>query len=71
MQIPKIDRQFLKSIGHPHWFWERIPDWAYGERYKFRDGSVAYCNKGRIITIRRGIRILWCEGMQKGRKKDV
>jgi hypothetical protein len=59
MLIPKIDRQFLRSIGHPHWFWDRIPDWAFGERYKFRDGKIAYLYRGKIITIRKGGRILW------------
>lgn len=59
MLIPKIDRQFLRSIGHAHWFWERIPDWAYGERYKFRDGTIAYLYRGQIITIQNGGRILW------------
>jgi hypothetical protein len=59
MLIPKIDRQFLRSIGHPHWFWNRINDWAYGERYKFRDGKIAYLYRGKIITIRKGGTILW------------
>lgn len=59
MLIPKIDRQFLRRIGHPHWFWNRIHDWAFGERYKFRDGSVAYLFEGKIITIRKGTKMLW------------
>lgn len=59
MLIPKSDRQFLRSIGHPHWFWNRINDWAYGERYKFRDGKIAYLYRGKIITIRKGGMILW------------
>ena len=59
MLIPKIDRQFLRSIGHPHWFWKRIPNWVAGERYKFRDGSIAYCYAGMIVTIRRGTKVIW------------
>lgn len=59
MLIPKHHRQHLKSIGHPHWFWHRIQDWALGERYKFRDGKVAYLVDDKIITIRRGAKILW------------
>ncbi len=59
MLIPKHHRQLLRTIGLPHWFWNRISDWAFGERYKFRDGSVAYLYEGEIITIRRGSRRLW------------
>ena len=59
MLIPKHHRKLLRSIGHPHWFWFRIADWAYGERYKFRDGSIAYLFDGVITTIRRGGKILW------------
>lgn len=59
MLIPKHHRQVLRSIGHPHWFWDRIADWAYGERYRFRNGSIAYLGDGEIITIRKGARILW------------
>ena len=65
MLIPTIDRRFLKSIGHPHWFWKRTYDWAFGERYLFRDGSIAYCKGGKITAIRKGMRILWCEGKNK------
>ena len=59
MLIPKIYRKFLRSIGHPYWFWTRINNWAFGERYKFRDGSVAYLYGCKIITIRRADKILW------------
>lgn len=59
MLIPKQYRLMLKSIGHPHMFWFRTYDWAYGERYKFKDGSMAYLLDGEIITIRKGARILW------------
>ncbi len=62
MLIPKHHRQFLRSIGRPHWFWEQAPDWAFGERYRLRDGSIAYIGNGDIITIRRGAKILWAEG---------
>ena len=61
MLIPKFHRQRLRSIGYPHLFWYRIDDWAYGERYKFRDGSVAYLMSGEIITVRRADKILWRE----------
>ena len=59
MLIPKHHRQMLKSIGHPHLLWYRIDNWAYGERYKFQDGSIAYLMDGEIITVRRGAKILW------------
>lgn len=59
MLIPKHHRQLLKSIGLPHLFWFSIPDWAFGERYKFRDGSIAYLYDGEIITIRQGSKRLW------------
>ena len=59
MLIPKFHRMRLKLIGYPHWFWFRIGNWAYGERYKFRDGTVAYLLDGEIITVRRGVKILW------------
>lgn len=59
MLIPKHHRKYLRTIGHPRWFWNRIDDWAFGERYKFRDGSIAYVQDGLIITIRRGSRIIW------------
>ena len=59
MLIPKHHRQHLRAIGHPHWFWRHYPDWALGERYKFRDGTVAYLFEGKIITIRKGAKVLW------------
>ena len=59
MLIPKQYRQMLKSIGHPHMFWIRTYDWACGERYKFKDGSMAYLVDGEIVTIRKGTRTLW------------
>lgn len=59
MLIPKHHRRYLRTIGHPRWFWNRTYDWAYGERYQFRDGSIAYVKNGLIVTIRRGSRILW------------
>lgn len=59
MLIPKHHRQFLRSIGFPHWFWFDLPMWAYGDRYKFKDGSIAYLFEGEIVTIRKGARILW------------
>ena len=59
MLIPKFHRQRLKRIGFPHWFWSRIMNWACGERYKFRDGSIAYLLDDEIITIRRADKILW------------
>ena len=59
MLIPRHHRQFLRSIGHPHLFWYRIHDWAYGERYKFKNGEVIYLFDGEIITIRKGATVLW------------
>ena len=59
MLIPKHHRQHLKSIGHSYWFWDRISDWAYGERYKFKNGVLAYLFDGEIVTLRRGAKILW------------
>ena len=59
MLIPKYHRQFLRSIGYPHLFWYDLPNWAWGDRYKFKDGSVAYLFDGEIITIRKSARILW------------
>jgi hypothetical protein len=65
MLIPKHHRQHLKAIGHRHWFWVRIPDWAHGERYKFRNGVVAYLFDGEIVTLRCGSNIIWkSEGMR-------
>lgn len=57
--IPKHHRQFLKSIGFPHWFWRDLPMWAYGDRYKFLDGSTAYLLEGEIVTIRKNARFVW------------
>jgi hypothetical protein len=62
--IPKYHRQMLKRIGHPHWFWYRIDNWAWGERYKFINGVVAYLFDGEIVTLRRSANIIW-------RKEDV
>ena len=64
MLIPKYYRQHLKYIGHHRWFWSRIDDWAFGERYKFRDGMVAYLAEGEIISLRRGANFVW-------RKEDI
>ena len=59
MLIPKHHRQMLKKAGFRRWFWYQISNWAYGERYKFRDGSIAYLMDDEIITVRRGAKILW------------
>lgn len=59
MIIPRHHRMRLNRIGQRHWFWQRIPDWAFGERYKFGNGDIAYLNAGEIITIRRKTRVLW------------
>ena len=59
MLIPKHYRQHLKTIGLKHWFWTRTYDWAFGERYLFRDRSIAYVKNDEIVTIRLGDRILW------------
>ena len=59
MLIPKDFRKQLRSIGHPYWFWYPIVDWAYGERYRFRDGVVAYLFDGEIVTLRKGITVVW------------
>lgn len=59
MLIPKHHRKFLWSIGHPHLFWYDLPMWAWGDRYKFKDGSVAYLFEDEIITIRKNAEVLW------------
>ena len=59
MLIPKHYRKHLRAIGHHHWFWVRIPNWAFGERCRFRDASIAYLYGGEVITIRKGNRALW------------
>ena len=59
MLIPKYHRKLLNRIGRSHWFWRKIHDWAFGERYKFMNGDVAYLFKDEIITIRRGGYALW------------
>ena len=59
MLISKNHRTFLKRIDHPKWFWHRINDWAFGERYKFKDGAIAYLFDGEIVTIRKGADIIW------------
>lgn len=59
MLIPKQHRKFLRSIGYPHWLWYPVSNWAWGERYKFKDGTIAYLFDGKIITIRKGALILW------------
>ena len=59
MLIPKYHRRVLRKMGLHRWFWTRIHDWAYGERYKFQDCSIAYLMDGEIITIRRGDKILY------------
>ena len=63
MVIPKQYRKVLKQIGHHHWFWYRIDDWAHGERYKFPNHVVAYLLNGEIITLRRGSNIIWSHDM--------
>ena len=57
--IPKHHRKMLRSIGHRHLRWYQIEDWAMGERYKFKNGTVAYLLDGEIITIRKGANIIW------------
>lgn len=57
--IPKHHRQMLKKAGFRYWLWFQIHHWAYGERYQFRDGSIAYLRDDEIITVRRGDKILW------------
>ena len=64
MKIPKNHKMRLKSIGHRHWFWKQIPNWAYGERYRFLNRDIAYLRNGEIITIRRGTNILWRKEME-------
>lgn len=59
MLIPKHHRQMLKHIEYPHMFWFRIDDWAFGNRYKFNDGTVAYLFDDEIITLRKGAKVLW------------
>ena len=59
MLIPKHHRQFLRSIGHHHWFWYPTHNWAYGKRYKFRNGVVVYLFDEEIITLRRGADLIW------------
>ena len=57
--IPRHHRKFLRSVGFRYWVWKRAWDWAFGKRYQFRDGSLAYVKNGEIITIRRGDKIIW------------
>lgn len=59
MLIPKHYRKQLKAIGIRKWSWDRIWDWAFGERYRFKDWSIAYVKNDEIITIRKGDRIIW------------
>ena len=59
MIIPKNYRKELRSAGFHYWMWKRIWDWAFGERYQFTDGCIAYIKNNEIVTIRRGDRILW------------
>lgn len=59
MLIPRHYRKQLKAIDYRKWFWRRIWDWAYGERYKFRDGSIAYVKRGDIVSIRYGGYTIW------------
>ena len=66
MLIPKHHRQFLRAIGFPHLFWYNLPMWAYGDRYKFKDGSVAYLFDDEIVTIRKNARILWRKDYAEG-----
>jgi hypothetical protein len=65
MLIPKHHRKLLRSIGHPHLFWDRIENWGFGERYKFKNGVVAYLFDGEIVTLRRGANIIWKSGWLK------
>lgn len=66
MLIPKHHRQLLRSIGHPHLVWYPIVDWALGERYKFKNGVVAYLFDGEIVTLRKGANILWRKEAENG-----
>lgn len=66
MLIPKHYRKVLRAIGFPHMFWFEISRWAWGDRYRFTDGSVAYLFDGEIVTIRKGARILWRTEYGKG-----
>lgn len=66
MLIPKHHRQHLKSLGYPHWFWYEIHDWAFGKRYKFRDGLVVYLFDDEIISLRRGAEIIWRKEVSNG-----
>lgn len=64
--IPKHHRKHLKSIGYPKWFWTRTWDWMFGERYKFRDDSIAYVKDDKIVTIRYSDKILWRREQNNG-----
>lgn len=59
MLIPRHHRLTLKKACFRYWLWYQISNWAYGERYKFRDGNIAYLKDDEIITVRRGAKILW------------
>ena len=59
MLIPGYYRRQLRDIGYPHWFWYQIGDWAYGERYKFKNGDIVYLARGEIISLRSGTKSLW------------
>ena len=59
MLIPKHHRQRLTEIGHGYWFWYQISDWAFGERYKFKNGVIAYLYAGEIVSLRKGAKVIW------------
>lgn len=59
MLIPKHYRQQLKYIGYKRLFWQRIWDWAYGERYRLRGRIIVYTHAGKIVSIRKDGQTLW------------
>ena len=59
MRIPKHYRQQLKHIGYRHWVWDRVPDWAFGERYRLRGRIIVYTHAGKILSIRKGGQTIW------------
>ena len=59
MLVPKHHRQFLKSIGHWHLLWYPVAGWAYGKRFKFKNGVVVYLHGDEIVSLRHRTDFIW------------
>ena len=59
MLIPKHYRRQLWAIGYRRLFWNRIWDWAYGERYRLNGRIIVYVKSGEIVSVRKNSMILW------------